>query len=80
MGYSTARAAYEAALARAHIAVTRAETCAEELNSPGAAFDCHMIALELTRLADDSLTGNRRKLRADQAARSSRVEQDSRTT
>lgn len=61
MGYSNARAAYEAALARAHVAIARAETCAEELNSPGAAYDCHMIALELVRLANDSLSNKRRR-------------------
>lgn len=66
MGYSTARAAYEAALSRAHVAIVRAETLAEDLNSPGAAYDCHLIALEITRLADDSLSGKRRPLHKGQ--------------
>lgn len=62
-----ARAKYETALARAHRAMYHAEAAAEEMGSPGATWDCHLIALELTRLANDSLSGKARKLRRAQS-------------
>jgi hypothetical protein len=64
MGYDISRATYEAELARAHRAISRAEEAAEAMQSPGAAYDCHLIALELIRLANDSLSGKRRRMRA----------------
>lgn len=66
MAYSNTRDAYEAALARAHVAIVRAETLAEDLGSPGAAWDAHLIALEIVRLANDSLSNKRRRLHKGQ--------------
>jgi hypothetical protein len=66
MGYSSAREAYEAALSRAHIAIVRAETLAADLNSPGSEYDCHLIALEISRLADDSLSNKPRQVHKGQ--------------
>lgn len=56
MAYSHTRAQYEAALARAHRAMFKAEQLADELRNEGGAYDCRMIAREIYRLADDSLT------------------------
>ena len=55
MRYTPDRARYEAALSRAHRAIFAAEELAEALGDPGAAYDLHLIALELVRLAEGSL-------------------------
>lgn len=65
MGYSLSRARYEAELARAHRALSRAEQEAENMGSPGAAWDVHMLAVEVVRLANDSLSDKKRAFSRD---------------
>lgn len=55
MAYTEPRARYEAALARAHRAMSTACAYADTLRDPGAAYDCDAIAREIIRLANDSL-------------------------
>lgn len=64
MAYSLERAQYEAHLARAHRAIANAEKAAEAMGSSGAEWDCHLIAVEIVRLANDSLAGKNRRSRS----------------
>lgn len=59
--YTTTRAQYEAALARAHRAVWSAGEAAEALGERGALSDLLQLLGELTRISDDSASGRRRR-------------------
>lgn len=59
--YDTSRATYEAELARAHRALSKARDAADRMNCDGEWLDVTQILVEVTRLAEDSASGRRRK-------------------
>jgi hypothetical protein len=60
MGYDLHRARMEAELSRAHRALYKARTAAEEGGIHGAAEDLHQLEREVARVAEGSLRNSRR--------------------
>lgn len=61
MSYGPDRAAMEAALARAHRALTQARQHAEDMHDVGAESDILQLEREVIRVAEGSLKGHRPK-------------------